>query len=243
VRVTRDDAELSWDLTPKEAVQLQKQLASQVVLKPLPRRFTVLGAADLAYLKTSNELIAVVLTFRWPSLEPLETVDVREPVRFPYVPGLLSFRELPALLNAYRLLETPPEVFVCDGQGLAHPRKFGIACHLGVVLDLPTVGCAKSRLCGEYKPFELKRGRHRPLRLQGETVGSVLCSRTGVKPIYISPGHLADLPSARKLIAACLGRYRVPEPLRQAHNTATRLRRQRLEEIEQMRGAKDRETP
>lgn len=218
----------SWDLTPKEAVQLQKQLASRVILKPLPRRFHVLGAADLSYIRATNELLAVVLTFHWPDLTPVETVRLVEPARFPYVPGLLSFRELPALLNAYRLLEDPPEVFLCDGQGLAHPRKFGIACHLGVVLNLPAVGCAKSRLCGEHEPFELERGNHRPLILHGETVGSVFCSRTGVKPVYISPGHLADLPSSRDLIHACLGRYRIPEPLRQAHQTATRLRMEQM---------------
>lgn len=214
-------------LSPKEAAELQRKLAARVVLQPLPRHFEVLGAADLAYLRATDELIAVVLTFRWPQLEPLETIAVRQPARFPYVPGLLSFRELPALLDAYRLLKNPAEVFLCDAQGLAHPRRFGLACHLGLLLERPTVGCAKSRLCGDHEPFVWERGRHRPLRLNGLTVGSVFCSRSGVKPIYISPGHLADVDSSRQLIAACCGRFRIPEPLRLAHLTATRLRQER----------------
>jgi len=214
-------------LSPKEAVELQRELAARVVLQPLPRRINVLGAADLAYLRATDELIAVVLTFSWPELEPLETIAVRQPARFPYVPGLLSFRELPALLAAYRQIQNPPQVFLCDAQGLAHPRRFGLACHLGVVLELPTVGCAKSRLCGDHEPFVWERGNHRPLKLNGLTVGSVFCSRSGVKPIYISPGHLADVDSSRELIAACRGRFRIPEPLRLAHLTATRLRRER----------------
>jgi deoxyribonuclease V len=215
-----------WDITPKEAVARQKELAQRICLQPLPEQFGVLGAADLAYAKSSEQLVAVIVTFTWPTLQLLETVHVVESVRFPYIPGLLSFREIPPLLSAHRLLKLPPDVFICDGQGLAHPRRLGLASHLGLCLQIATVGSAKKRLCGEHRPLELKRGSHTPLYLNGEMVGEVLCSRDHVKPIYVSPGHLADFESSRKLILRCLGRYRLPEPLRHAHSVATRLRQE-----------------
>jgi deoxyribonuclease V len=216
----------TWDLTPKQAIARQRELASRIRLQPLPEKFEVLGAADLAYLKSSQQLVAVIVTYTWPSLQLLETVHVVEPAQFPYIPGLLSFREIPPLLAAYQLLQRPPEVFLCDGQGLAHPRKLGLASHLGLCLQIPTVGCAKSRLCGDHQPFELQRGRYAPLYFDGDIVGEVLCTRDHVKPVYVSPGHLADFPSSRNLVLRCLGRYRLPEPLRHAHNVATRMRQE-----------------
>jgi deoxyribonuclease V len=213
-----------WNLTPGEAKALQRELVGQVRLEPLPERIEVLGASDIGYVKASNRLVAVMVTFTWPQLEPMETVHAIAPARFPYVPGLLSFREIPSLLAAYAKLDRPPDVLLCDGQGIAHPRRFGLAAHLGVCLGIPTVGCAKKRLCGEYEPFEWKKGTSSSLRIEGEAVGCVLCTRDGVKPVYVSPGHLADIPSSRNLILGCLRRFRIPEPLRQAHLTATRLR-------------------
>ncbi|ROR01764.1 deoxyribonuclease V [Desulfosoma caldarium] len=212
-------------LSPSEARQLQEQLAGRVVLRPLPAVFSVLGAADLSYIKETNQLIAVIVTFSWPTLQPLESVHVKSAIRFPYVPGLLSFREIPAMLKAYAQLRRPPDIFLCDGQGLAHPRRFGLACHLGILLEKPTVGCAKTRLCGNHEPLEAERGARQPLWLDGTQVGYVYRSKTGVKPLYISPGHLADCNSALWLVERCLGRYRLPEPLRAAHHTATRLRK------------------
>jgi len=128
------------------------------------------------------------------------------------------------VLAALGKLQYPPDVLLCDGQGIAHPRRFGLASHLGLCLDLPTVGCAKSRLCGDYEPFALQRGAGVPLRFRDEVVGWVFCSRTGVKPIYISPGHLSDQESSKELIRRCLGGFRIPEPQRQAHKLATQLR-------------------
>lgn len=212
-------------MTPKAAVALQRELAERIVLQPLPDDFKVLGASDISYLKSLNRLVAVVLTFRWPSLERLERVHAVAPIRFPYVPGLLSFREIPPVLEAIGQLTSPPEVFLCDGQGIAHPRRLGLAAHLGLCLEIPTVGCAKSRLCGSHQPFALERGKHTPLQLADEVVGCVFCSRAGVKPLYISPGHLADVDTARQLVERCVGRYRIPEPLRQAHQAATMLRK------------------
>lgn len=215
-----------WDLLPAEAIALQRELAGRVRIQPLPDHFEVLGAADIGYVKSTNQLAAVMLTFRWPSLELLEKSHVASRVQFPYVPGLLSFREVPPLLEAHSRLERSPDVLLCDGQGIAHPRRFGLASHLGLCLGIPTVGCAKKRLCGEHEPVEFRRGGYTPLRHRDETVGYVYRSRDGVKPIYISPGHLADLESSRELMEHCLGRYRIPEPLRQAHQLATKLRQE-----------------
>jgi deoxyribonuclease V len=215
-----------WDLQPAEARALQEELAGRVKLQPLPATFTLLGAADIAYVSATNQLVAVILTFEWPGLEVVETSRVIAPIAFPYIPGLLSFREVPPLLEAYRKLRSPPEVLLCDGQGIAHPRRFGLASHLGLCLNIPTVGCAKKRLCGEHDSLDLRRGTATPLLLRDASVGWVFCSRNGVKPIYISPGHLSDLESSKDLVFRTLGRFRIPEPLRQAHNLATRLRKE-----------------
>jgi deoxyribonuclease V len=214
-----------WDLSPKEAVELQGRLADSVVLKPLPEHFEVLGASDIGYVAAIDRLVAVVVTFEWPDLMLLETATVVSPIRFPYVPGLLSFREIPPLLDAYARLKRQPDILLCDGQGLAHPRRFGLASHLGLCLDVPTVGCAKSRLCGKHDSFELRKGNRAVLHHREEMIGYVYCSRDNVKPIYVSPGHLADFESSLELISRCLGKYRIPEPLRHAHLLATRLRR------------------
>lgn len=212
------------ELSPRQARELQEQLAGRVCLRPLPASFSVLAAADLSYIKETGELIAVILTFSWPDLTSMEAVHVRTEIRFPYVPGLLSFREIPAMLQAYERLRHPPDVFLCDGQGLAHPRRFGLACHFGVMLAIPTVGCAKTKLCGEHGPLGPQKGDRQPLWLNGTQVGYVYRSKTNVKPLYVSPGHLADCDSALNLVERCIGRYRIPEPLRAAHHTATVLR-------------------
>ena len=213
-----------WDLPPAEAKALQQELAGRVKLQPLPATFNVLGAADIGYSSATNQLVAVMVTFRWPDLGHIESAHVVTPVTFPYIPGLLSFREVPALLEAHRRLQYPPDVLICDGQGIAHPRKFGLASHLGLCLETPTIGCAKKLLCGKHDEVGIERGSAALLRHRDEAVGWVFRSRTGVKSIYISPGHLSDLESSKELICRCLGRFRIPEPARQAHNLATRLR-------------------
>jgi deoxyribonuclease V len=190
----------------------------------LPNRIKVLGASDISYSRHSDVLIAVILSFRWPSLDLIESAHRVCKTAFPYVPGLLAFREVPPLIEAYRKMRQKPDILLCDGQGIAHPRKLGLAAHLGLCLGIPTVGCAKSRLCGEHESLTLRKGFSKPLLLNGEQVGLVFCSRDGVKPLYISPGHLADIASSKRLVSRCLRRFRIPEPLRLAHIEANRMR-------------------
>lgn len=216
----------SWNLSPSEAVSLQQTLRERVILQPLPSQIQVLGAADVGYVPSMKKMVAAMVTFQWPDLTPLEAAQSTFHMDFPYIPGLLSFREVPPLLEAFESLGRKPDVILCDGQGIAHPRKLGLASHLGICLDLPTVGCAKKKLCGNHETLPLIRGQCQPLMFQGERVGYVLCSRTGVKPIYISPGHKADGESSLQLVRRCLGTYRIPQPLRHAHHLATRLRNQ-----------------
>ena len=192
----------SWTLCFKEAIALQKTLAAQVRIQPLPAGLKIIGAADISYSRHTGLLIAVVVSLTWPGLDLIESVHYVCRVAFPYVPGLLSFREVPPLIEAYRKISQKPDVVLCDGQGIAHPRKLGFASHLGLCLGIPTVGCAKSRLCGDHESLTLRKGSSKPLLVNGEQLGLVFCSRDGVKPIYISPGHLSDIASSERLISA-----------------------------------------
>ena len=209
-----------------EARRLQEELAT-LVRADLPlsleevRRVT---GTDVSYLREEGLAVGVALSFSWPGLELLEErVSVVE-VSFPYVPGLLSFRELPALLLALLSLEGGVGLVMVDGQGVAHPRRFGLASHLGVALGVPALGCAKSRLVGEYREPGRKRGEWAPLLLDGETVGAVLRTRTGVKPVFVSVGHLIDLRSSIEAVLACSRGFRLPEPQRRAHALTARLK-------------------
>jgi deoxyribonuclease V len=208
-----------WDLPPKEGVALQRRLAVLVVLQPLPKSIVLVAGADVGYRRQGDTVVAAVAVHAFPGLELVELVHGEGPVSFPYVPGLLSFREIPPLLSAFKRLRHRPDVVLCDGQGLAHPRRLGLAAHLGLWLDLPTVGCAKSRLVGQYAQVGLRRGQYRSLMDHGERVGVVLRTRTGVKPIYVSPGHLADVEGSRRLALRCCRGFRIPEPIRTAHQT------------------------
>lgn len=214
----------SWALSPMEAISLQKTLAERVLAKPLAARLKVVGATDISYSRNSDLLIAVIVTCKLPGMELIESVHHVGRASFPYIPGLLSFREIPPLLGAYAKIGQKPDVILCDGQGIAHPRKLGLAAHFGLCLDIATIGCAKSRLCGSFDEPPQKKGSSRPLFLNGEQVGIVYRSRDGVQPIYISPGHLCDLKSSKKFVARCIGRYRIPEPIRLAHSEANRKR-------------------
>lgn len=190
------------------------------------RAVRLVAGADVSFDRGSPVLYAAVALLDAASLEVVEVAGVRSAARFPYVPGYLSFREIPAVLEALGKLRRRPDLVVCDGHGRAHPRRFGLACHLGVLLDVPTLGCAKSRLVGTHREPGPRRGAHVPLRDAGEVIGEVLRTREGVKPVYVSVGHRIALASARRQVLRLAPRFRLPEPTRVAHREVNRLRRE-----------------
>lgn len=208
-----------WDVTPQEASHIQQRLA-QMSDPPveLSAPQTVAGV-DVSVRGDVSTAAVVVLNFS--DLTVLAIAYARRPTTFPYVPGLLSFREGPVILEAFEKLSIDPDVAIFDGQGIAHPRRMGIARHVGLWLDLPTIGCAKSRLIGASDSPPLpEKGAWTPLTHHGEVIGAVVRTRTNVKPVYISPGHRTDLATAINLTLCCCTRYRLPEPIRQAHRSA-----------------------
>ena len=212
-----------WNLSPSDAVALQRKLAERVVTDTpvtLENVHTVCGV-DLSPPDPITHMVrgaAVVLA--WPSLEIVEVATAEDIAPFPYVPGLLSFREAPILLEAISRLQTTPNLLLVDGQGTAHPRRFGIACHIGLAIDAPTIGCAKSRLTGAHDPPGHERGAWSPLISRAETIGAVVRTRSDVRPIYVSPGNNIDLESAISWALACSPRYRIPVPTQLAHRAA-----------------------
>lgn len=226
----------SWDLTPSEAVQVQQRLRNLVRLQPLARPVDTIAGADISYNKFSETVYAGIVVFSLPDLRIIESTGVRSVTKFPYVPGLLSFREAPSLLEAWEKLKTKPDVLMLDGQGIAHPRRFGIACHIGVLLDRPTIGCAKSILVGKYGELGLEAGSRSPLIDRGEQVGVALRTKNKVSPVYVSPGHLIDLDSAVDLVLRSTTKYRLPETTRQAHLLVNRLRVEAGENEEARKG-------
>ncbi|HEX8475282.1 MAG TPA: deoxyribonuclease V [Pyrinomonadaceae bacterium] len=215
-----------WPQTPREAVELQKSLRERVRIAPLAgRKVETVAGADISFNKFSTTIYAGIVVLRLPSLEVVEEVGIVGETTFPYVPGLLSFRESPAVLEVWSKLKTEPDAVMFDGQGLAHPRRVGIACHVGLLIKRPTFGCAKSVLVGKYEEPLPERGAWTPLVDKGETVGAALRTKTRTQPIYVSPGHLIDLDGAVDLTLRCDGGYRQPEPTRRAHLLVNALRR------------------
>jgi deoxyribonuclease V len=215
----------SWDLTTAEARAVQLELAGKVDVTTPLAPWTLVAAADGSYSKRSTWLCAAVVVMRAGTFEVVERIGVVDEARFPYVPGLLSFREAPGLLKAFERLKTRPDVVLCDGQGYAHPRRFGLACHLGLWLGLPTIGCAKSRLCGTYDEPGPRVGDRSPLLDQEEVIGAVVRTRARVRPLFVSPGHRCDLESAVSVVLATAPRYRLPVPARAAHDYVNEVRR------------------
>jgi deoxyribonuclease V len=209
-----------WDLDPQSAITLQKELASQIDTQT-PLDFTALqtvAGVDVSVKEKVSQAAIVVL--RLDTLQVIESATAQLPTPFPYIPGLLSFREGQVILAAHEKIKTAPDVYIFDGAGIAHPRRLGIAAHLGLWLQAPTLGCAKTWLCGTYSEPGAKHGDFAPL-MEGQTqIGLVLRTKDQVKPIYLSVGHRATLQSARDLILCCTTRYRLPEPIRAAHHTA-----------------------
>lgn len=209
-----------WDVTPPEAVQIQERLREFVQLSGSLTNVRAVAGLDVGLHGERARAAAVVFTC--PAMEEIATAVAEARIEFPYVPGLLTFREGPAALEALARLAVDWDVLLCDGQGYAHPRRLGLASHLGVLLERPSVGCAKSRLVGTYREPGDAPGSWTELVDRGEVVGAVVRTRKGVKPVYVSVGHRADLASAIELVLACTSRYRLPEPLRRAHQLASR---------------------
>lgn len=211
-------------LSPKEAIALQKELAKNVRLVPLKQKPRTLGGADVSMNRFAKEGFAGFVTLS-EELEIVAESVVKSDIPFPYIPGLLSFREIPMLLLAWEKLQVKPDVLMVDGIGIAHPRRLGIASHLGLVLNLPTVGCAKSVLVGTYEEPENVRGAYSHLTHKGEVIGAAVRTKPNVKPVFVSPGHLITLEESMELVLASVLKHRLPEPTRQAHEAVNRHRR------------------
>jgi deoxyribonuclease V len=221
-----------WPTDYHAAVALQNELRGRLVQRPIPPGVRVVAGADVSYDKGSDRMYAGVVVMRLPGLTVLEERVAEAAAPFAYVPGLLSFRELPAVIDVFRRIETPLDAAVFDAQGIAHMRGMGLAAHAGLWLRIPTVGCAKSRLVGEHREPGPERGRRARLRYGGRVIGSVVRTRDGVKPVYVSPGHLADIPTSVRLVLRCGATYRQPEPTRAAHVLVNKARRGELPEVQ-----------
>jgi deoxyribonuclease V len=216
----------SWDMTGTEAVTLQRELARRVDVRTPLTRSDLIAGADVSYNRFSNYFYAGVVVLRASDWAVVEQRGAARESPFPYIPGLLSFREAPVLLDAFARVESEPDVIVFDGQGIAHPRRLGIASHMGLWLDRPSVGCAKSLLCGRYQEPDPRAGSRSVLKDGGEVIGEVVRTKDRVQPVFVSAGHKIDLPSAvRVVLQSCRG-YRLPEPTRLAHQYVNELRRQ-----------------
>lgn len=205
-----------WSVTPRRAIAIQKELAARVRQRPVRGALRRIAGVDAAFSRDGDFCIAAVVVWDRFSRKVIERRTARHRLRFPYIPGLLSFREAPAILAALRKLSTEPDLLICDGHGMAHQRRFGIACHVGLLAALPAMGCAKSRLVGEHLPPGLARGSRSPLMHRGEVVGAVLRTRDSVKPVFVSTGHDVDLPTTIRVALQCSTGYRLPEPVRLA---------------------------
>lgn len=217
-----------WDLSPAEALALQKALREQVILRPLPLPIQFVAGADLSYNKHSDEFYSGMVVLDYETMEVVAHSTVVQRAPFPYIPGLLSFRELPSLLDAWQLLPVRPELIFCDGHGIAHPRRLGIAAHFGLETQTPAIGVAKKILTGVYEEPIRQKGRFSPIRDGDAIIGYALCTKDRVKPVFVSPGHLVGLEQSAALTLHCARGYKLPEPTRQAHLLVNRLRRGEL---------------
>ncbi len=212
----------SWEVNPQEAIKIQKDLKSNISLKKSFSKIEKIAGADVSYYK--NKMITGIVILKFPQLEIIEKKSSVSSVNFPYIPGLLTFREGPSILAAFKKIKNEPDIILFDGQGIAHPRRMGIATHLGLFLDKPTIGCAKSRLSGKYTSVGEKKGDYALLKEDEEILGAILRTRKRVKPIFISPGHKIDLPNSIEIVLKCIIKYRLPLPVREAHIFVNQIR-------------------
>jgi deoxyribonuclease V len=213
-----------WNLTYKQAIDLQNQLAARVRFVSLRKKPNIVAGLDCAFSKGGRKILAVAVVLKLGTFEVIETKSAVRKVTLPYIPGLLSFREAPVCVAAVNKLKTEPDLFIIDGQGIAHPRRLGLAAHLGLFFDRPTIGCAKSRLTGSFKEPPIKKASFSLLTDKGQTIGAVVRTRMNVKPVFISVGHKCTLEDAIDVTLACTTKYRLPEPTRLAHQLVSKLK-------------------
>ncbi len=221
MNAVRTGKPVSWPRTIADARALQEALRGRVVTVDRLGEVRHVAGVDVGFEQDGAVTRAAVAVLSFPELKPVEHAIARQPTRFPYVPGYLSFREIPAVLAALKKLKTKPDLLLCDGQGLAHPRRFGLACHLGLLADIPSIGVAKSLLLGEHGRLPQKKRSWIPLRDGAEIIGAVLRTRDGVKPVYVSVGHRISLETAIDYVLRCTTKYRLPETTRAAHHLAS----------------------
>ena len=210
-----------WVKTVEEAKAIQQKLRSQVITEDQLETVKYVAGVDVGFEDNYRVTKAAVVVLSFPDLKLVEQATAKIPTTFPYIPGFLSFREIPALLQALEKITTKPDLILCDGQGFAHPRRFGLACHLGVLLNLPSIGVAKSLFIGEHEEVPLEKGNWQPLKHGEEIIGAVVRSRTNVKPLYVSIGHHISLPTAIDYVLKCTTKYRLPETTRLADKLAS----------------------
>ncbi|AFZ16422.1 deoxyribonuclease V [Allocoleopsis franciscana] len=210
-----------WPLTVEEAIAIQNQLQPEVITEDQLGEVQYVAGVDVGFENDYAISRAAVAVLSFPDLQLVEQAIARRPTTFPYVPGFLSFREVPVVIDALEQVSTIPDLILCDGQGIAHPRRFGLACHLGVLTNMPTIGVAKSLLIGKHEELPVEKGSWQPLRYKGGIVGAVLRSRTGVRPLYVSPGHRISLDTAIDYTLRCITKYRLPETTRWADKLAS----------------------
>lgn len=215
----------NWSVSPRQAVAIQKKMALKVKRSPLRKKIRLVAGVDAAFTRGYEHCLGGVVLWDLLEHKVVEQHTALKELTFPYIPGLLTFREAPALIAALRKLQKKPDLLMCDGQGIAHPRRLGIACHLGLITSLSAVGCAKSRLVGKYSEPGFRRGASSPLFDKDEVVGAVLRTRDGIKPIFVSIGHNLDLAEAEEVVLACGAGYRLPEPTRLADQLVASIKR------------------
>lgn len=216
----------SWNVGYKEAVEIQKRLKKQIILKRTFRSLNgkLIAGADVSYSKESGRFYAGVIVFELQTMQKIEEATASGKVDFPYIPGLLSFRESPILLRAFSKIKSGPDIVMLDAQGIAHPRGIGLASHIGLLLDKPSIGSAKTRLVGTFNEVGNEIGHYSQLLIENKTVGAVLRTKKNVKPVFVSLGHKIDLASSIDLVLKSCRGYRIPEPIRQSHNLVNKMR-------------------
>lgn len=212
------------DLTPTEAVEYQHELRKRIQISELKKDIKLIGGADISFNKYENTVYAGIIVLSYPELKPITSVTIISETTFPYISGLLAFREIPALLQVWEKLIIKPDLMVLDGQGIAHRRRVGIATHFGLLTDVPSIGCAKSVLTGKFKIPENKKFASSLMYDKEEEIGVALVTKLNCKPIYISPGHKINISQSIEIIKNCVGKYRIPEPTRLAHTLVNQAR-------------------